>query len=310
MLRSLAALVATYLLLAPAAVLAQGPVRWSGYIQAREAHRDEQGFSASINRARLTASGGGAKDVTWRIQGEFRQGSVGTGRASVALQDAVVRYKPGAFAIQAGQFKTPFAREFITSLADIETADRSTVVDSLAPRRDIGVMAEFAFGSDATVFLGLFNGEGQNVTSNADSNYLVVGRVTGRPVPFLTLGANVADYAGDSTRYGADISIEYRGAIFRGEYVTQNREGIDIDDEGWYAQGAYRVVPWVQLVLKLEDFSRDGISFGSRNNATTGGVNVEFPGGKVRLLLNYVSRETGELGNRTSTVIGQAQVKF
>jgi hypothetical protein len=171
-------------------------------------------------------------------------------------------------------------------------------------------MAEFAFGSDATVFLGLFNGEGQNVTSNADSNYLVVGRVTGRPVPFLTLGANVADYAGDSTRYGADISIEYRGAIFRGEYVTQNREGIDIDDEGWYAQGAYRVVPWVQLVLKLEDFSRDGISFGSRNNATTGGVNVEFPGGKVRLLLNYVSRETGELGNRTSTVIGQAQVKF
>jgi hypothetical protein len=248
--------------------------------------------------------------VTWRIQGEFRQGSVGTGRASVALQDAVVRYKPGAFAIQAGQFKTPFTREFITSLSDIETADRSTVVDSLAPKRDIGVMAEYAFGADATVLLGLFNGEGQNVTANADSNYLIVGRVTGRPVPFLTLGANVADYAGDSTRYGVDVAIEYMGAIFRAEYVTQNRQGIDIDDEGWYAQGAYRVGRWVQLVLKLEGFSRDGITLASRNNAATGGVNVEFPGGKVRLLVDYVSREIGEPGTRTGTVIGQAQVKF
>jgi Phosphate-selective porin O and P len=310
MLRILATLVVAHFLVAPAVLLAQGPVRWSGYIQARETYRDEQGFSASINRARLSASGGGAKDVTWRIQGEFRQGSVGTGRASVALQDAFVRYKPGAFGITAGQFKTPFTREFITSLSDIETADRSTVVDSLAPKRDIGVMADYNFGSDATVFLGLFNGEGQNVTSNADSNYLIVGRVTGRPVPFVTLGANVADYEGDSTRYGVDVSIEYMGAIFRGEYVIQNREGVDLDDEGWYVQGAYRVVPWAQLVLKLEDFSRDGISFASRNNATTGGVNVEFPGGKVRLLLNYVSREIGEPGKRTGSMIGQAQVKF
>ena len=310
MLRTLAALVAAHFLLAPVALLAQGPVRWSGYIQARESYRDGPGLSGSINRARLSASGGGAKDVTWRVQGEFRTGSVGTGRASVSLQDAYVRYKPGAFGVQAGQFKTPFTREFITSLADIETADRSTVVDSLAPKRDIGVMADYAFGSDATVFLGVFNGEGQNITSNADSSLMVVGRITGRPVPFLTLGVNVAGYGGDSTRYGVDVSIEYMGAIFRAEYVGQNRDLVDVDDEGWYALGAYRVVPWMQLVLKQEDFSRDGISFGSRNSATTGGVNVEFPGGKVRVLVNYISREIGEPGTRTGTVLGQAQVKF
>jgi phosphate-selective porin len=268
------------------------------------------GLTGSINRARLSASGGGAKDVTWRVQGEFRTSSVGTGRASVSLQDAYVRYQPGALGIQAGQFKTPFTREFITSLADIETADRSTVVDSLAPKRDIGVMADYAFGSDATVFVGVFNGEGQNITANTDSSLLMVGRITGRPIPFLTLGANVADYGGDSPRFGLDVSLEYRGATFRAEYVTQHRDDVEIDDEGWYAQGACRVVPWMLLVLKLEDFDRDGISLGSRNNATTGGVNVEFPGGKVRLLVNYVSREAGEPGNRTDTVLGQAQVKF
>ncbi|MBA3496588.1 MAG: hypothetical protein H0T86_05755, partial [Gemmatimonadales bacterium] len=88
-------------------------VRLTGYVQARETYRDGIGLTGSINRARLTAYGGATKDVTWRVQGEFRTGTVGTGRASVSLQDAYVRYRPGQFGIQAGQFKTPFTREFI-----------------------------------------------------------------------------------------------------------------------------------------------------------------------------------------------------
>ena len=42
-------------------------------------YREGVGLTGSINRARLSAAGGGAKDITWRIQGEFRTGSVGTG---------------------------------------------------------------------------------------------------------------------------------------------------------------------------------------------------------------------------------------
>jgi phosphate-selective porin len=121
-------------------------VRLTGYIQARETYRDGVGLTASINRARLTAYGSVATDVTWRIQGEFRTGAVGTGKATVSLQDAYIRYKTGDFGVQAGQFKTPFTREFITSLADVETADRATVVDSIAPKRDIGIMADYAVG--------------------------------------------------------------------------------------------------------------------------------------------------------------------
>ena len=83
------------------------PVRFTGYVQVRETYRDEVGFNASINRARLSAYGTVAQDVTWRIQGEFRTGSVGTGKASVALQDGYIRYKPGQLGIQAGQFKPP-----------------------------------------------------------------------------------------------------------------------------------------------------------------------------------------------------------
>jgi hypothetical protein len=299
--------------LLPTAAAAQSPgpsVRWSGYIQARETYREDVGLTGSINRARLSAAGGAVKDVTWRVQGEFRTGSVGTGRASVSLQDAYVRYKPGALGIQAGQFKTPFTREFITSLADIETADRSTVVDSLAPKRDIGIMLDYAFGVVATATLGVFNGEGQNLTANADSSLLMVARLTGRPVSYVNLGVNLADFGGDSTRYGVDLSLDYMGATLKGEYLTQRRDEIEVGDKGWYGLAAYRVVPWLQVVLKQEDFRRSGIMPDSRNRATTGGANVDFPGGKLRLTANYISRKVGTPGVRRGTLLAQAQVKF
>jgi hypothetical protein len=266
--------------LATPALGQSGPpaVRWSGYIQARETYREDVGLTGSINRARLTAAGGGAKDVTWRVQGEFRTGSAGTGRASVSLQDAYVRYKPGSLGIQVGQFKTPFTREFIISLADLETADRSTAVDSLAPKRDIGVMVDYAFGAAATAMVGVFNGEGQNITANADSSLLIVARATGRPIPYVSLGVNLADYGGDSTRFGVDAALEYMGATLKAEYLTQRRDEVNVDDKGWYALAAYRVVPWLQLVAKQEDFRRSGVSADSRNRATTGGANVDFPG--------------------------------
>jgi phosphate-selective porin len=172
----------------PAAASSPAPsVRFTGYIQARETYRDGVGLTGSINRARLTAYGAVAASVTWRIQGEFRTGSVGTGRASVSLQDAYIRYKSGDFGAQVGQFKTPFTREFITSLADVETADRSTVVDSIAPKRDLGVMADYAIGPTAMLMFGVFNGEGQNVTANTDST-LLWGGPSVRPADRISHG--------------------------------------------------------------------------------------------------------------------------
>jgi phosphate-selective porin O/P len=288
------------------------PVKLSGYIQARETYQQDIGLTGTINRARLGAAGAVAGDVTWRIQGEFRTGSVGTGKASVSLQDAYVRWSHDAFGVQAGQFKTPFTREFITSLAAVETADRSTVVDSLAPKRDIGVMADYAMGERATVSVGLFNGEGQNVTSNTDSSALGVARVTVRPVPFLVLGTNAARYFSDSTRYGADASVEAPWIILRAEYVGQHHDqASSADDKGWYALAAAPVRPWLQPVLKYEWFNRPRIALDAqKNRAWTAGVNL-FPWGRAtRLTFEYVSRKVGEPGARRSLGLAQAQVIF
>ena len=109
---------------APSANPAPPAVKLSGYIQGRETYQENVGIVGTINRARLAATGTVAGNMAWKIQGEFRTGNVGTGRASVSLQDAYVRWTHQGLGIQLGQFKTPFTREFITSLAEVETADR------------------------------------------------------------------------------------------------------------------------------------------------------------------------------------------
>lgn len=288
-------------------------VKLSGYIQGRSTYQENVGAIFTLNRVRLTAAGGVAGNVTWRIQGEFRTGNVGTGRASVSLTDGYVRWTHNALGVQLGQFKTPFTWEYITSLSLIETADRSTVVDSLAPKRDIGIMMDYAFGGRATISAGIFNGEGQNVTANTDSSALGVARVSYRPIPFLVLGANAARYFADSTRYGVDASLEASWIILRGEYIGQHRDLISGDDDkGWYALAAAPLRPWLQPIVKYEWFDRPGVAPAGtlKNRAWTLGANV-FPWGRnTRLTLEYVTRKVGEPGVRKSLGLAQAQVIF
>ena len=312
-----AALTLTPLLLT-GTLAAQGPsspaaVKLSGYIQGRETYQDNVGLTGTINRARLAAAGSVSGNVAWKIQGEFRTGNVGTGNASVSLQDAYVRWTRNSLGLQLGQFKTPFTREFITSLSEVETADRATVVDSLAPKRDIGVMADYAIGGRATISAGVFNGEGQNLTANRDSSVLGVARVTFRPLPYLLIGANAARYFADSTRYGVDASVEAPWIILRGEYIGQHRDLLDADDDqGWYALAASPLRPWLQPVLKYELFDRAGLFPAGtlKNRAWTAGLNL-FPWGRsTRFTLEYVTRQVGEPGTRKSLALAQAQVIF
>ena len=286
------------------------PVKLSGYIQAREVYQSEIGLTSSINRARLTASGAVVEGVTWRVQGEFRTGSVGTGRASVSLQDAYIRYSPGTWAVQAGQFKTPFTREFITSLADIETADRASVVDSLDPKRDIGLMMESSY-RQLGLWAGVFNGEGQNVAANTDSTALGLGRLAVRLLPQLALAVNVARYFGDSTRYGVDAAYEDARFVLKGEYLGQTRDDVPgPDDWGWYGLGAISLTPTVQAVGKYEEFGRPAVTTAVKSRAWTAGLNV-FPHGKnFRLTFDYLSRKIGEPGVRKGRLLAQGQAKF
>jgi hypothetical protein len=259
----------------------------------------------------LTATGGIATDFTWRIQGEFRTGNVGTGKASASLTDAYIRWKRNDLGIQAGQFKTPFTREYYTSLADLETADRSTVVDSLAPKRDIGVMADYELRKKVTFYVGVFNGEGVNTTSNKDSTVLAVARIAARPIRDLSFGVNVARYFGDSTRYGGDISYEGPRVTLRGEFVAGARDELGgRKDHGWFGLAAFRAAEQVQLFGKYEYFGRPELTDQQKNRAVTGGANLFLAGNAVRMTLAYVSRKIGTPGERRGLVLTQLQVRY
>jgi phosphate-selective porin len=287
------------------------PAKLGGYLQTRVVYQKDIGMTATINRARLQATGTIATDFSYKVQGEFHTGNVGTGKASVSLTDAYIRYSHQAFGVQVGQFKTPFTWEYLTSIADIETLDRSTVVDSLAPKRDIGVMVEFQAGKYVLFSAGAFNGEGVNVTTNKDSTVLGVARAAIKPVPQITLGLNVARWFGDSLRYGADFAYQDPRFLARGEYVGQSRDSLGSNDDwGWYALAGFKPVPAVQLVAKYEHFRREAISALQKNRAWSIGVNGFPVIPAVRLSAFYISRKIGNPGIRKGALETQLQVRF
>ena len=226
-----------------------------GYLQARVTYTDGVGASFTINRARLALAGTVGSDFSWKVSAEFRIGNSGYAQASVALQDAFVRWHHDGLGLQMGQFKTPFSREYLITLADLETVDRSLAVFSIAPKRDIGVMADYAFGRTATIQAGVFNGESYNVIANKDSTLLGVARLVVNPVAHLSLGANIAENFGDSTRYGGDIQYQTARVTLRGEYLGGTRDSAATGTEwGGYFLAAYSTSPKLQLVGKWQDY--------------------------------------------------------
>jgi hypothetical protein len=272
----------------------------------RETYVEGVGLTGTINRARVGVEGTLGEEFSFRVTAELASGGSATLQFAPSLRDAYVRWMHAGFSVWAGQFKTPFRGQYITSLQDVETADRAAVVDALASRRDIGIMGDYDWRGRATASVGVFNGEGQNIGVNRDSAVLVVARVTVRPLHSVTLAADIARYR-DSTRYGIEAGLRHARFALTGEYVRQHRLAVGPDDEGWYVLGTYLMLPWLQAVVQQEDLQRPAVPAFARNTATTIGANVFLADRRVRLLANYVSRKAG---SRRGTLVTEAQVSF
>ncbi|MEO8294647.1 MAG: porin [Gemmatimonadota bacterium] len=281
-----------------------------GYLQARENYQTRRGLTASLNRARVSVDGTAGGGFSYRILVEYAVPPGGTAASVVSLRDAYIRWIRSAFTVTAGQFKVPFSREFLTSITVLESADRSAVVDAIAPKRDLGLMAEYNWRSAITISVGAFNGEGQNQPTNRDSVVMIAARVTMRPVAYLSLAGNVARSGSDSSRYGIDAQFDYHGATLKVEYLGEHRGMVSRDDHGWFALAGFRVTPRLQLILKNEDLERPSLALFQRNRAVTGGANLDLVPGKIRFIADYVSRKIGDPGQRTGTLITQLQVRF
>jgi hypothetical protein len=293
----------------PAAAPAVEPPRIGGYLQMRETWAGKAGLNATLNRARLSAEGPLPSQFSYRFLIEYEAAGA-TSPALVSLRDALIRWTHAPWTISAGQYKTPFSREYLTSITTIETADRAAVVDSLAPKRDIGVMADYAFGSLGTASAGVFNGEGQNAIANRDSAVLVVERLVLRPVAGITLGVSGAHFGDDSTRVGVEGSLEWRGFLVRGEAIQQHRLARAAHDRGSFVLTGWRVLPWLQLVAKGEEYRRAVTGNVKGIRAGTVGANFDLPGGRTRAIVDYVMRRSDPGRTDRRALITQLQVRF
>jgi hypothetical protein len=283
-----------------------------GYLQVKEVAHKDVGLTATLNRARVSIDGSLPAYFSYRFLVEMEAPATGTAQATVSLREAIARWALGGAAFQAGQFKVPFSREYLIPIPQLETPDFAAVVDSLAPKYDIGMMGEFAFGPYGQVYAGVFNGEGQNASANRDSIVMLVGRGVVRPLPQVTLGGNLTRDSKDSLRWGVETQLEQSGAFVRAEYITRHRRGREtrLDDRGWYVLGIDRVIPRLQVLAREEGFERPWIGVARRVRATTIGTIIEIAPSRVRLLVDGVRRTSGAKQTRTDTLIAQLQVRF
>jgi len=288
------------------------PPRLGGYVQARETLAHGSGLTAVLNRARFSIDGALPSKFSYRFLVELEAPATRTTPSTPSLREANVRWAPSAFAITAGQFKTPFSREYLLPIPTLETVDFAAVVDSMAPKYDLGVMGEYAPRPWVSVSAGAFNGEGQNASANRDSTVLGVGRVVLRPIAELAVGGSLALDSADSLRWGGEANLEYRGATVRGEYMKRHVDGraSDREDRGWYVLALYRVLPIVQLQFRQEDFQRPNYGIARRVQGTTVGVNLDLVPQRIRLLINGTNKASGAAQRHAHALIAQIQARF
>lgn len=258
----------------------------TGYVQTRfESIGDSALFK--IRRLRLGAQGGLTSWATYKAQVELRSGGTGATAATVAATDLYVALTHGPWIATLGQSKTPLSVEFIRSSTVLELPERSMVVDSLAPNRDVGVKVEWNSRGPLALNAGIFNGDGINRAANHDERFLYMARAVVRPIAGLHLGAAAAGKP-DTTTWGLEGTLERPRVAVRAEYLWRHRSAADLTTWGWYALAAYELQPKrLQLVGRVQQFDPNEAVGGDRVTGYSGGLQYFFVGDDLKLQCEY-----------------------
>jgi phosphate-selective porin len=163
-----------------------------------------------------------SKNFGYKLQGDVSSG--------FRTEDIFVNYTfAPPLTLQAGQFKPAQARQELTGAGRQLFPERSLANDTFNLGRDQGIQAAGSFaGKRVDYRLGIFNGNGPNV-SNPDDNHMLAGRIDINP-----LGAYKMDEAGWTT----DKPLLNVGGSFAWEKVGPNDVGTafgtdnDVMDKG------------------------------------------------------------------------------
>jgi len=157
-----------------------------------------------LRRARINVTGDFAENFDFKLEGEFAQSDEGltirdaTGRTlgSNATRTAfggldlfINWHEFPEFQVKVGQYKAPFGMEQLSADPKLFTAERSEVTSALTPERQVGIEVWGKPFTNAlpeqrdllTYWVGLFNGNGRNITVNDNNQYMTAARVELQP---------------------------------------------------------------------------------------------------------------------------------
>jgi phosphate-selective porin len=180
-----------------------------------------------LRRARISLTGEFAEQFDFKIEGDFEQSDAAitalksvdltTGKTTTVSNSTRTEFSgtdifinwhgiPEAN-IKLGQWKAPFGLEQITPDTKLFIIERSLPTGALTPERQIGVQI---WGKPltniwpeqkdlVTYYAGIFNGNGRNVNTNDNNNFMYVGRLELMPFKGNLLGQET------SLKLGADV---------------------------------------------------------------------------------------------------------
>jgi hypothetical protein len=239
---------------------------------------DFDGFA--FRNARFTSTGDfnvyRDLDAGARVELDFAEGGLSVLDLSVSFS-----WRGGLFAIDAGQFKTPFSLLELTSesTAQFPLARSGEVsIRRLLLGRDRGLQARSGMRiGDQFLELraGVFNGQGANALKNFNSEFLYAGRAEYHPVGLVTDGEadlensdfgiaagfsatwtpsngnnifGLDSVGAEQLRLGGDVRVKVRGLSLRGEFLNavtrrEGEDGGDFRSYAMYVQAGY-VLPF------------------------------------------------------------------
>ncbi|MGM0547375.1 MAG: porin [Bacteroidota bacterium] len=262
----------------------------------------ENGYS--VGNARLQVKGVFDGKFGYQLQTNFIN--------SPAVLDANVHYTASPyFSLKAGLFKSPFSYEYLTGAAAIDFVNRSSVVNQLVPKRQVGMQVYGSLDEGRFKYSGgMFNGNGFGRNENADGNFLYSARleansgVENHTVDGLMVGLNasyeqsdevssgggvLSGVEGEQLLLGADTRIIYDKMMLAGEFIYSTVNDDDLMDQynpfGYYVTGGYYVTPKAQLLARWDYFESDVL--GTDSESIIGGINI-FPSEVSEVQLNYI----------------------
>jgi phosphate-selective porin OprO and OprP len=289
-----------------------------------------------LRRARLNATGKFKEDFDFRLELDLAGSLSAATGLRAQLTDGYLNWSHYKFAnLRIGQFKTPFGFEQLYGDPRLLTAERSLVNDRLTLSRQLGVQLwGNALDQRLSYAVGAFNGNGVNNSNNDNGKFLWAGRLSVIPwkagpaswavgadgftsedtllsLPDLGLDSTPATpdrdnlFTGKRHGFGVDSQLEVGRASLWVEYLrsrfepTNARPAARFDADGWYAQGAWFLVPQrLQLVLKYETFDPRRDSANPEVSTDTVGLTYYVKGHDLKALINYLRTD---LGGRTAT---------